>query len=393
MPTNVLSALNAFYNPSRVSPQAPSLTPALARQLPAPSPKPFTHPTAAQWQTSHPSLLFSARRKKAVDSAQEPLLATEVALKKVKYPVYISPKVDGNRGMVQNGTVLGRGLVPIPNPFVQSILGRPELEGFDGELICGEPNTPEVLNKTNRLMSPHAYTEGDLRFMVFDLMNHPNTPLEERLALLKEKYAKLPRKLKRYVKLMPQKLARKESDILKQEKTWLAQGYEGAILRNPQAPYLNRRASMTNQALMKLKRFQDAEALVVDFYPLTPGASAAKSILKKGQLTAEEMKNLPESKQGAAGYMVEDLKTHVRFKLHTPPMTLEERQALWKNRKAFVGRIVKYKYFPYGMDPVTQIPRHATLIGFREDFDLPKELLTIARKFKTVKPNPEERVA
>ncbi len=393
MPTNVLSALNGLYNPSRMRPQASLPTPDPAWQLPVSSTRPFTQPTAAQWQASHPSLLFTARRKKAVDSAQEPLLGTDVALEKVKYPVYISPKVDGNRGMIQNGTVLGRGLVPIPNPFVQSVLGRPELEGFDGELICGEPNNPGVLNKTNRLLNPHSHTEGDLRFLVFDLMNHPDKTLEERLALLKAQYAKLPRKLKRHVKLMPQKLARREADVLKQEKAWLDQGYEGAILRSPNALYLNRRASMTNQALMKLKRFQDAEALVVDCYPLTPGVSAAKSILKKGQLTAEEMKNLPDSKQGAAGYMVEDMKTHVRFKLHTPPMTLEERQALWKNRKAFVGRIVKYKYFPYGMDPVTKIPRHATLIGFREDFDLPKELLTIACKFKTVKPDPEGQVA
>lgn len=341
----------------------------------------------------HPGLLFGAKRKSAVSNAKEPLLATEVEMSKVRYPVYISPKVDGNRGMVQNGVLLGRGLVPIPNPFVQSILARPELEGFDGELICGEPNDPEVLSNTNSLLRSKSNDPADLRFMVFDLLNEPDKNLQERLATLKTRYAKLPKDLKQYVKLMPQTLAKDEAAVIKQETAWLADGYEGAIMRSPESKYANKRSSMKDQALMKLKRFKDAEAVLVDCYPLTVGCSAAQSIMKSGQLTAEQIKNLPDSEQAAAGYIVQDITSKAQFHLGTPPMTLEERRSLWKNKGVLKGKIVKYKYFPYGMDPETKIPRHATMIGFREEFDLPKDLLGMAKKLKQIKPKKDDDAA
>lgn len=337
---------------------------------------------ASAYQSLHPGLLFGAKRKSAIADAKEPMLATEVDMSKVKYPVYMSPKVDGNRGMVQDGKILGRGKVEIPNPFVREILGRPELEGFDGELICGKPNEAEVLSRTNSLLRPTTRTEGDLKFMVFDLMNEGDKPLSERLATLKERYAKLPASIKKYVKLMPQKLVQTEAQVLKQEAAWLKEGYEGAILRNPDAPYKNKRSSMTDQGLMKLKRFKDAEAVLVDCYPLTVGCTAAKSIIKSGLLTADQIKNLKDSEQAAAGYILEDLTTQTQFRMGTPPMTLEERRTLWKGRGGLKGKIVKYKYFPYSD---SKVPRHATMIGFREDFDMPADLKSIAKKITKLK--------
>jgi DNA ligase-1 len=144
---------------------------------------------------------------------------------------------------------------------------------------------------------------------------------------------------------------------------------------------------------MKLKRFADSEAVVVDCYKLTPGCTAAKSILKSGRLTKQQMLDLPDSQQGAAGYLVRDVKTNAQFKLGTPPMTFEERQVLWANKASVIGKLVKYKYFPHGMNPETKIPRHPVMLGFREDFDLPRELLAIATELKKVKASEDDDAA
>jgi DNA ligase-1 len=315
----------------------------------------------------------------------DPILAVEVEMKKVKYPVIVSPKVDGNRGMVQNGQILGRSLLAIPNPLVQKILSKKDLEGFDGELVAGDPTNAAACAQTTGFMSRTTCDAGDFQFLVFDVMNEPDKPFRERQATLKARYAKLPTSLKKYVKLMPQYTAKNEADVLKYEKEFLKAGYEGLILRSPEAKYASKRANMTDQSLMKLKRFADAEAVVVDCYPLTPSSTAAKSILKSGKLTKDQMLNLSDKEQGAAGYLVRDLKTSAQFKLGTPPMTFEERQVLWKNRGKLQGKIVKYKYFPHGMNPETKVPRHPVMLGFREDFDLPKEMLSIAGKLKRIK--------
>ncbi|MBY0403223.1 MAG: hypothetical protein K2X66_04945, partial [Cyanobacteria bacterium] len=167
----------------------------------------------------------------------------------------------------------------------------------------------------------------------------------------------------------------------------LADGYEGAILRSPDAKYKNKRATMGDQALMKLKQFKDAEGIMVDCYPLLPSNTAGKTILKNNVMSREEMLALTEETQGAAGYVVKDIKSQTEFHLSAPPMSLDERRLLWKNRGKLKGKIIKYKFFPYGSDPEKMVPRHATMIGFREDFDLPTELKGMAKKFKLIKPD------
>jgi DNA ligase-1 len=339
-------------------------------------------------------LLFLGRKTvKPKVGDVDPILAVEVEMSKVKYPVVVSPKVDGNRGMVQNGKILGRSLLEIPNPLVQKILSQKELEGFDGELVAGDPTNATACAQTTGFMSRTTCDSGDFQFLVFDVMNEPDKPFRERQAILKARYAKLPASLKKYVKLMPQYTVNNEAEVLKYEKQFLKDGYEGLILRSTEAKYSSKRSSMKDQSLMKLKRFADAEAVVVDCYPLTPSSTASKSILKSGKLTKEQMLNLTEENQGAAGYLVRDLKTSAQFKLGTPPMTFEERQVLWKNRGKLKGKIVKYKYFPHGMNPKTNVPRHPVMLGFREDFDLPKEMLSIAGKLKKIKPEETDDAA
>ncbi|WP_258304948.1 hypothetical protein, partial [Escherichia coli] len=53
-------------------------------------------------------------------------------------------KYDGVRAMVIDGQLVSRSLKPIPNKFTQALFGRSILNGLDGELLVGTPNSPTV---------------------------------------------------------------------------------------------------------------------------------------------------------------------------------------------------------------------------------------------------------
>ena len=53
------------------------------------------------------------------------------------FPLYATPKIDGLRCLVIDGVATSRSLKPIPNRFVQSVLGTHLLDGLDGELVVG----------------------------------------------------------------------------------------------------------------------------------------------------------------------------------------------------------------------------------------------------------------
>jgi DNA ligase-1 len=43
------------------------------------------------------------------------------------------------------------------------------------------------------------------------------------------------------------------------------------------------------------------------------------------------------------------------------------RSQIWANKEKYIGRIIKYKYLPYG---TVDAPRHPVFLGFRDKDDL-----------------------
>src|SRR3989304_5176508 len=103
----------------------------------------------------------------------KPMLAVACDdLTKIKYPVLLSEKLDGIRMSVHNGVCLSRSMKPIPSVAVQIKFGRPEYEGYDGEIIYGHKNAKDVFNKSTRACMSHEFPKeldvNLLRFYVFD---------------------------------------------------------------------------------------------------------------------------------------------------------------------------------------------------------------------------------
>lgn len=281
----------------------------------------------------------------------KPMLACEANLKALKFPALASPKLDGVRALVRGGLVLSRSLKPIPNRHVQLMFGRPELEGLDGELILGDPTHPEAYRRTvSAVMSIEG--EPDVDFHVFDRWDRDYPYTEITLS---------------YGLTIPvcSTLIRTMEELEEYEVALLDKGYEGVMLRDPQAPYKFGRSTVKEGYLLKLKRFADSEAEIIGFEELMHNQNEA-TINETGHTERSTKQDglLPADTLGAL--IVRDIHSGVEFKIGTG-FTAAERQKFWNLRATLRGALVKYQYFPTGSK---EKPRFPSFQGFRHRIDL-----------------------
>jgi DNA ligase-1 len=282
----------------------------------------------------------------------KPMLGVAAKLEELRFPCTASPKLDGVRALVINGVVLSRTLKPIPNKFVQSQFSK--FEHWDGELIVGEPTSKTCYRDTvSGVMSVEG--EPKVRFHAFDHFEHPSQDYRSRVARLK---GVVPRN----VLVVPQHVVTCLDTLLKLEEKMLNQGYEGLILRDPNGVYKFGRSTVKEGLLLKVKRFVDAEATVIGFEERMHNGNEA---------TTDELGRTKRSSHSAGKTGRGDLGAiivsygGIEFNVGTG-FTDSERELIWKERDSFLGRLLKFKYFPVG---VKQAPRHPVFIGWRDEID------------------------
>lgn len=300
----------------------------------------------------------------------KPMLAAPTDGTDLRYPLMASPKLDGIRAIVRNGVVLSRSMKPIPNRYVQSLFCGAKNEGFDGELIVGEPGASNVYNlTTSGVMS--AGGEPDVRFHVFDLVGlGPETPYRQRYEILRDRVSRAGRA----VQLLDYWDLPDEAELTHYEAKQLILGFEGVILRDPNGLYKCGRSTLKEQGLLKLKRFADSEATIVGAVELMENTNEpVRNAL--GHLERSTKKAGKVAKGMLGALRVRDLETGVEFEIGSG-FTEAQRQDLWLwfqtghsgNYDApLEGRVVKYKYQPVG---VKEKPRFPVFLGFRDQRDL-----------------------
>lgn len=290
-----------------------------------------------------------------------PMLACNAPdLDYLPYPVLSSTKLDGIRCLVKDGVAYSRTLKPIRNKRIQSILGRPEYNGLDGELIVGDPTASDCMRVTNSgVMSIEG--KPDFRYYVFDVWNRQE-PYNK--ILMQVIGTKLP-----YTAPLAQRLCQSSSDVEDHEQDALTAGYEGLILRRLDGLYKYGRSTIKEGYLFKLKRYSQEEAVVIDYEPLQHNDNdeeinalgyTQRSSAKSGKVDLPLLGNLivKGKFQGRAGVVV--------FSVGTG-FTLFEREKLWEQRETLIGKIVTYKFFPTGSK---DRPRHPVFKSFRDPEDL-----------------------
>lgn len=286
-----------------------------------------------------------------------PMLAVQADLSSLKYPVLVSPKLDGIRCIIRDGVVMSRSLKPIPNRHVQRLFGVSELEHFDGELIVGPPGADDVYRVTNSaIMSVEG--EPDVTLWAFDHVEEPDRPFGKR-------YAMLAGHGHPYVKLVPHHAAAGLDDILEFEELYLNAGYEGLMLRHPEGVYKFGRSTLKEGTLLKLKRFEDGEAEIIGFVEQMHNANEAKKdALGHTERSAAKAGLVPAGMLGAL--QVRDTLSGVEFEIGTG-FTRQERLDIFANKDQYKARLVKYQHFAGGSK---DRPRFPSFLGFRDGRDL-----------------------
>lgn len=297
-----------------------------------------------------------------------PLLACETPedLNSLKshFPMYASYKIDGIRAIVLNGTLVSRTMKTIPSKFAQQF-AVPELEGLDGELLASKPVGPTIYHDTYSVVMTHGSMES-MNYWIFDTIND-DAPYIFRLERLRQRVIKYSNDYPD--RPCPQFLEQVEvhsvDHILELEYRALSLGHEGLIVRRADAPYKYGRSTLREGYLVKIARTLNSEAVIIGMEELmhndNPQETSALGLAKRSSHVA----NLrPSGMMGALS--VVDVKTNVGFKIGTG-FDQALREQIWKMPEHYIGKIVKYKYKPYG---VKELPRQPSFLGFRDPIDM-----------------------
>ena len=283
----------------------------------------------------------------------KPMLASPFDEALLKFPVLASPKLDGVRAIVRDGVVLSRALKPIPNKWVQQRFSH--LEHFDGELIVGASNHPDVLRTTTSGVM-RVEGEPDVSFHVFD-------HVENHARLYTVRYDLLEEDTEINVFVVPQHELMNTFELNAFEHEVLAEGYEGVMLRHPDAPYKFGRSTAREGYLLKVKRFHDAEFEIVGFEEEMFNANeATTSELGRTKRSSHKANKIPKGRLGALVLKYGD----TTFNCGTG-FNDAERENIWAERERYLGQFAKIKYFAHGIKDVPKLP---SFLGIRDVRDM-----------------------
>jgi len=284
-----------------------------------------------------------------------------------KYPVSVTPKFDGIRGLARylpDSSVQMRSrnnkpheapLTHIKAELVNFLKYLPFPSELDGELYSLDVGFDELSGIIRTKKTKHA--KHDLvKFFIFDLIEPKNLCWEERYRVLVEaftKYLEDGGSCKTF-EIIQTYTVNNEAELISYHNKFVADGFEGIIIRkygcvevdNCCRQFLaspdrmckkclkgyqlsNYRSKRTN-ALIKYKLFMDEEATIIDF--------------SKGIGTEE----------GAIEYVVKDVRGNV-LKLR-PKGSMEERRRLYEEGRSLIGKKVTIRFQELSEKNVPRFP-------------------------------------
>lgn len=275
-------------------------------------------------------------------------------LSTLNYPVLVSPKLDGIRCLIRGGQAVSRTLKPIRNKFIQEQLkGLPD--GLDGELVTGDYNTTQ-----GDVMRSGG--EPDFTYHVFDW------DMGEKFSVRHGSVVNLLGYGPSRVVAVPHQLLKNYTEVDIAEDLTLEAGYEGLMIRDPDGPYKYGRSTTREGYLLKLKRFEDAEAEIIGVVErMHNDNEATKDAFGRTERSSHKAGKRPAGDLGALRCRTAD---GAEFEIGTG-FSAADRYSLWGARLALTGMLVKFKHQPPpGGRKAGQAPRFPVFLGFRDREDM-----------------------
>ena len=191
---------------------------------------------------------------------------------KLKWPVYVQPKLDGIRAVAELGTLKRKEMTPFKyqSAYVADLEELTNRFGdeviIDGELYSQEMPLQRIAGIMNRSVSKPENTS--LIFNIFDIFDkqNPKMPFSERWNIIKD--VDLPT-----IKAVKTTLVHNEDEVEKYLQKYLDAGFEGIVLRNGGAAYKpSKLTSGRTRDVLKYKIFTIEEYEIVDIVE-TPSTS------------------------------------------------------------------------------------------------------------------------
>ena len=295
----------------------------------------------------------------------KPMLAASLEnFDSIKFPVYVTPKLDGIRCLKIDGNIVSRTFKPIRNTELAAAIKDLLPDDSDGELIMGgtfQNTTSMVMSADKTIGTEKAY------FYWFDyVLDDHKKPYLERIEDMKKFVEDHPEILTaspvKIVPLIPTEINTVE-ELVQYESEVLEKGFEGVMLRTSHGPYKFGRSTLKEGSLVKMKKFDDDEAIVIGFSELSKNTNektkdefgyAKRSSHKEGKIG-----------QDTLGSFIVDWR-ETEFSIGSG-FTMEQRKEFWDDRNNLIGKLVKFKYFATGMKDA---PRFPIFLGIRHIDDI-----------------------
>lgn len=270
-----------------------------------------------------------------------PMLAQEYKKhsKKVKFPCYIQPKLDGYR-MIYNPetkkvtTRTGKEFTIIYGTELYNELTKFNVH-FDGELYTHNPDflfeDYGVLRKQKGLTSEEKEKLSMIEYHVYDILD-TTLPFTIRHDKLREA---LDAVKTNKIKLVETKEATSEEHIEELHQMYIQNRYEGSMIRNKSGMYVPKYRS---HDLLKKKDFDDSEFKII-------GYTSEKNHSKNGNISTGLVVWICDA---------DGMKFNVR-----PKGSESERSWLLDNGDEFVGKKLWVKYFGFTDNRIPRFPTTA----------------------------------
>ena len=164
---------------------------------------------------------------------------------------YMSEKLDGIRAYWNTKELLSKNgnKIYTPDWFIKDF---PNFE-LDGELWSKRDDFENIQNIV--LDEKPTSKWNEITYNIFEIPNE-NGNFDKRLEKIKSWLEKNPNK---FIKIIPQKICKNESELNNYLKELIDKKAEGLILKNPNLDYFTGR----NENILKVKKFYDDEGLVI----------------------------------------------------------------------------------------------------------------------------------
>lgn len=285
-----------------------------------------------------------------------PLLAEKADMSKVEFPLLASPKYDGFRCLVVGGNPVSRNMKPIANHYVYGKLKEINLPKLDGELLTYTGNKVDEFNIVQSKLTTRSGLP-EFKFMVFDHFGSPDEAFVNRDQKARDWIKANPSK---HVEHVWQQVINNVEELDQYEAEQLADGWEGIMLRSFDGRYKYGRSTVNEGILLKVKRFQDDEAIVVSAHELMHNANE-ETVNELGYTERSSHKANMEGMDTLGKFTVRW--GEVEFDIGTG-FSASERQKYWGDKDKLVGQRLTFKF--QGVGPNGK-PRFPVFKGFRYD--------------------------